>query len=115
MTAADLLADLEAAGYTLRVDDAGRLLLSPASRLTPADRAAIGQHKPALIWLLTDRHLGDYKHGDAPVEMVDVRIDLGDGRLTLGNAAQWDAFSAWAAQHNDGAALRWSKSKHNQT
>lgn len=110
MTAADLLAALESNGYVLRVED-GRLLLSPASRLTADDRAAIAAHKPALIWLLTDRYLADYRHGAEPVEMVDVRINLGDGRWTLGNATRWEAFAAWTAEHNEGASRRWAKGK----
>lgn len=48
MTAAVLKADLERAGFRLRVD-AGKLLIQPASKLTPEQRAEIGTHRDALM------------------------------------------------------------------
>lgn len=52
MGAADLLSALGAAGLSVSVD-AGRLMVSPASRLTDTHRDAIRHHKAELLALLS--------------------------------------------------------------
>lgn len=52
MTAAAVLANLNAAGIRLEVRE-GALLASPRAALTDDARALIGAHKPALLVLLT--------------------------------------------------------------
>jgi hypothetical protein len=51
VTPDSLLADLRTRGFDVGVTD-GRLRVSPGSRLTPADRAAIRSHLPALVGLV---------------------------------------------------------------
>lgn len=51
MTPADLLASLRARGVGLRAAG-GRLFASPASALTPADHAALREHKAAILPLV---------------------------------------------------------------
>ncbi len=52
MTPVELADHLEARGFRLSVQD-GRLIVAPASRLLDTDRAAIRQHRDALVALLT--------------------------------------------------------------
>jgi hypothetical protein len=51
MTAPDLLATLRCSGFTVRSAD-GKLLVSPASRLTADERQAIAEHREGLLALL---------------------------------------------------------------
>lgn len=53
MTPAVFLADLRRAGFSLR-SEAGKLLIAPSSKLTPAQVALIKQHRDALLLLLAD-------------------------------------------------------------
>jgi hypothetical protein len=48
----DVLADLVARGFRLRVEPSGRLLVGPGSQLTEADRQAITAYKAALVKVL---------------------------------------------------------------
>ena len=48
------LVRLVAAGFRVDMDASGRLAVSPAKRLTAAQRDWIQQHKPALVALLLD-------------------------------------------------------------
>lgn len=57
MTPTALLASLRASGFTLR-PEGGLLLVSPASRLTGDQRAALIAHKPALLALLAEEETG---------------------------------------------------------
>lgn len=50
MCATSLLLELESLGFTLRVAD-GKLLVSPASKLTADQRAEIVAHKRELVFL----------------------------------------------------------------
>lgn len=54
MSARDLLADLTAAGFELTAQG-GSLVVSPASRLTDAQRAAVRTHRTDLLALVADR------------------------------------------------------------
>lgn len=51
MTPSSLLWDLLSDGFTLQVT-AGKLVIQPASKLTDALRAAVREHKAALVALL---------------------------------------------------------------
>lgn len=51
MYAAELLALLSSSGFTVRLDG-GKLLVSPASRLTDDERAALREHRERLLDLL---------------------------------------------------------------
>jgi hypothetical protein len=53
MPASDLLTDLSERGFRLLVLADDKLRVTPADRLTDADRDAIRQHKAALLRLLT--------------------------------------------------------------
>jgi hypothetical protein len=55
VSAAELLADLIRQGFTLTPEGEG-IRVTPASRLTPAARQAIADHKPALLALLAAPH-----------------------------------------------------------
>src|SRR4051794_16838870 len=52
MSAAALLNELEQAGFQLRVDEAGQLHVSPGSRLSPEQLAAVAAEKAAIVQLL---------------------------------------------------------------
>lgn len=54
MGARDLLHELDAAGFSVRVED-GSVLIKPASKLTDDQRIAIRAAKPELLSLLTTR------------------------------------------------------------
>jgi hypothetical protein len=54
MSAPQLLADLTAAGFTLTAQG-GSLVVSPSSRLTDAQRAAVRTHRADLLALVTRR------------------------------------------------------------
>lgn len=53
MTEADmLLADVRSKGFAFRVDDKGQLVVSPASKLSREQRAALKVHKDELLAIL---------------------------------------------------------------
>jgi len=52
MTATDVYRDLLDRGFSIRQGDADRLRLTPFSRLTEADKAAIVRHKPEILELV---------------------------------------------------------------
>ena len=54
MLPADLIWQLETRGFALRAAG-GQVLVSPAGKLTPKDRADIRAHKPALLAALLAR------------------------------------------------------------
>jgi hypothetical protein len=58
ITPAELLASLRGAGFSLR-PDGDRIVVSPASALTPEQRQAIADAKPELMHLLLLDALGD--------------------------------------------------------
>lgn len=53
MTAQDILNGLYDRGYSIRVREDGKLAVSPSTGLTDADRAALTEHKLALVAILT--------------------------------------------------------------
>ncbi len=53
LAAIELLLDLERRAFRLESVDGGRLRVTPHELLTPEDRAAIRQHKPELMRLMT--------------------------------------------------------------
>lgn len=80
MDAAELLAQLRLAGFVLSVVDGGRLGVAPARLLTDEDRAAITQHKVALVALLRNEH----RLADALVVAVNrAHADMSHDRRTL--------------------------------
>lgn len=89
MTATDLLADLRAAGLTLR-PEGGRLMVSPAARLTDVHRDGIRRHKGALLALVEAE--GDAGPFDLPPP--------GEGIP----AAEYLAFWAWVRSSATGAS-----------
>lgn len=52
LPALQLLWSLEERGFNLRVGPSGRLVVSPASRLTPDERAALREHRDAIVALV---------------------------------------------------------------
>lgn len=50
-SATELLSLLRSSGFTVRLD-AGKLLVSPASRLTDDERAALKEHRAGLLEIL---------------------------------------------------------------
>lgn len=75
MTAFDLIEHLEGRGFALALDDAGRVLVKPANRLTPEDRAAIKQHMPAIKRLLSSDY-SDHLDGWQPCPAIPSRAVL---------------------------------------
>lgn len=59
-----LLSNLRRAGFRLRLDEAGRVLVSPSAELTPEHRQAITRNRDALAELL--RQEGRERGGRAP-------------------------------------------------
>lgn len=53
MTAENIIADLQARGFTLQ-PNGERLTVAPSSRLTDADRLTIREHKAELLALLSE-------------------------------------------------------------
>jgi len=62
MTASDLLHSLTDDGFALHIVDGNRLSVTPAARLTGTLRAAIRQHRDALVELLSPPPLTDEDH-----------------------------------------------------
>jgi hypothetical protein len=52
MAPVDFLTTLRGRGFTIRIREDGLLGVTPAERLTPADIAALKEHKEALLDLL---------------------------------------------------------------
>lgn len=50
-----LFVALERAGFTIRHDGAGSLIVSPSSKLTPEQRDAVKRHKKHLLSILSVR------------------------------------------------------------
>lgn len=75
MTAFDLIEHLEGRGFALALDAAGRVLVKPANRLTPEDRAAIKQHMPAIKRLLSSDY-SDHLDGWQPCPAITSRAVL---------------------------------------
>lgn len=67
MSAAAALKVLSADGINLRVDPDGRLLASPADRLTTAHRDMVRAYRPALVALLSPKRLWLVRHPDGSV------------------------------------------------
>ena len=67
MSAAAALKVLSADGINLRVDPDGRLLASPAARLTTAHRDMVRAYRPALVALLSPQRLWLVRHHDGSV------------------------------------------------
>lgn len=106
----DLLSQLRAAGFTLAARD-GKLIVTPASRLTPELTASIREHKPALLELLAAQAhhaedvpaLAGYLERHPPLERVqlhEVELVTWSGRTVALEPGEWEAFArAVAAYH----------------
>ncbi|QIK38103.1 hypothetical protein GWK36_09015 [Caldichromatium japonicum] len=98
MHAADLLADLRAAGFDL-LPDGDLLIVSPASRLTPAQREAIRAHKPGLLACLWGEMLREHfeeraaalKRGGLPREEAEANARASTGLLARNLGLPWAA------------------------
>ena len=96
MTPDALLDALERRGLVLGGDGRGGLRVCPAALLTPADRAALRQHKAALLGLLARRDaLDELAWRVPPEEAVGVReavvLDDGHGWAVAFLASDLDA------------------------
>lgn len=91
-SASDLLSTLQAAGFTLTVR-AGKLIVAPASLLTPELTEAIRQHKAGLLALLaTDRPLSPLEKfvaGHTPAASVEIFIELPGGQYRAVSAEHY--------------------------
>ena len=109
MTPAKLLASLRSRRLTIEIDQ-NSLLVSPAPKLTAADRKAISEHKYALMDLLGDEELtragyplvtwgggpGDWGQRD------QVAVITLDGlKSVCVPVADWDKFVVAYKEHND--------------
>lgn len=61
MTASELLTNLQQRGVLVETDGAGVRLTALPGVLTDSDRAAVREHKPALLALLTRPPLGSFR------------------------------------------------------
>lgn len=71
MTPAGILADLYALGAHVRVDGDKLKISAPAGSITPEIKAALAEHKPAIIETLTRPRPGD------PTRPIPVRFRAG--------------------------------------
>ncbi|MGB9670678.1 MAG: hypothetical protein ACPLXR_05955 [Halothiobacillaceae bacterium] len=99
MNAAALLADLRAAGFALH-PDGDRLIVSPASKLTPAQREAIREHKPGLLACLWAETLKEHFEeraailefdGGIPREEAEAAARASTGLLARNLGLPWAA------------------------
>ena len=82
MSPSALLACLNESGFAVRAD-AGRLLVSPASQLTPELREEIAAAKADLLELLAveaQTPLEQFLLAHSPLSPVEILIDRGGGR-----------------------------------
>lgn len=125
--ALNLLSQLRAAGFTLAARD-GKLIVTPASRLTPELTASIREHKPALLELLARRAhhaedvptLAGYLERRPPTERVQLHevelVTWGDRTVALEPGA-WEAFARDVAEYHaklDQAASKKEAAKKQQ-
>ena len=87
-----LLDNLQSAGFTLAVRD-GKLIVAPASRLTPELTEAIREHKAGLLALvLMDRPLSPLEKfvaGHTPAAGVEILIELPGGQYRAVSAEHY--------------------------
>ena len=84
-----LLFTLQAAGFALTVR-AGKLIVAPASKLTPELTDAIREHKAGLLTLLTELSpLEKFVAGHTPAAGVEILIDLGGGKYRAVSAEHY--------------------------
>ena len=91
-TPLDLLDNLQSAGFTLTVRD-GKLIVAPASKLTPELTDAIREHKAGLLSLvLMDRPLSPLEKfvaGHTPAAGIEILIELPGNQYRAVSAAQY--------------------------
>lgn len=97
--AQSLLAQLESQGFRLRADG-GTVRVSPASRLTAAQKDAIVEHKPLLLALLRQR-------GFEPC--ADDLVPWGELHDAASWQEGWRKLAGWFAGHNRAADAAWRK------